>query len=1025
MANKEMQDLYIAGEKITVPAWSTETTLSAVAGYSEATAKSLDAMLKSQGKEGAIARDNKKIFSNILTAQKNTVDQAETAAKNAQKDAKNADKASKKELAELKKASDERVTSLKSFTKSFNDQDLEGMTKAIAGTGMLGVAAGIAVGTVVQFSKDLTEMSNIGVGFGDTLLELKAHSTATGLSLADYGKLVSGNLDGMIALGGTVHEGARLFSGLSRQIRDASNDFHQFGLSNMEMNQVIADEIELRRKSGMQQSLIAGNVAASMNDLMLETSALANITGQDRREVMRARNEAMNDEVTSAFIGTLSDAARDNVLGTSAIFSKLGAAGDTMFSSIFGGMASGVDSDVINGGVLAKLTALSPEIGTMISGIDDFITANVGNESNPEYLAELTSMVGNMQNAISGDERERLSLIALTNGSQAENARLLLGMRRDAAGLNTDAAENQQEFIRTSVEMALSPLIGLGSTFEDAAVTLQLAALETVIGGFDTLMAKLMGDSDIVGAAGTSMIGALDALTAAYTDTNLVGGTYNLLKDVDKSTLLMAGAATALLGYLRGREGAGTGSGVGGTILSGLGVYTAIAWGKSVVTRATAGAVNIVSNAATAARTAAVATARVTSTSAAAAAREASAIITARSIAAREAAIVVANAARVTSTSAAVKAVQVMANAARILGGPVSLAAQFIAAPTAAGDGTMPEPDDYRAAIEAATESNRADAVRESRIYKNETRTQRATDLPPIIEHNAPIQAGQVRPTETGALETGMTTDNAWRHGIRGQRFLESLMPSPPVVEVYVEPIINVHAPAVPSIVIPEQDTPTINVHAPAIVVPEQDVPAINVHAPAIVVPEQDVPAINVHAPAIVVPEQDIPTINVPAPVVPAIVVPEQDIPTTNVHVPAIVVPEQVAPNINVPAPVVPAIVVPEQDIPTINVPAPVVPAVEVRAELIENIPNALANNRNVSPIIDQSERTRPEQPKPTKHGASETDIKTDSARRNSQREKDLVKEQEQQAHHYQNYQKHAQETNHLLRRLITAFENN
>ena len=767
MAGKDMQDLYIGGEKITVPAWSTETTLSTVAGYSEATAKALTAMLKSQGKEGNVARDNNKLFKNMLNAQKNTTDQAEEAAKNADKAAKNADKASKKELAELKKASDDRIAQVKDLNKSFNERDLEGMTRAIAGTGLLGVAAGIAVGTIVQFSKDLTEMSNIGVGFGDTLLELKAHSTATGLSLADYGKLISGNMDGMVALGGTVHEGARLFSGLSRQIRNASNDFHQFGLSNMEMNQVIADEIELRRKSGMQQSLIAGNVAASMNDLMLETSALANITGQDRREVMRARNEAMNDEVTSAFIGTLSDAARENALGTNAIFSKLGAAGDTMFASIFGGMASGVDADVINSGALAKLAALSPEIGTMITGIDDFINSNLNNNDTPEFQAGLVALVAEMQNSIVGDERERLSLLANTNGAQAENARLLLGIVRDASGMNTDAAENEQEFMRTRVEMALSPLIGLGSALEDTVVTLQLAALETVIGGFDTLMAKILGDSDIVGAAGTSMIGALDALTAAYTDTDLVGGTKNLWQSLDASQQAIAAATAAILLLART---AGEGGIVGG-IVGGAAVV-----GVAKLAKAAAGL--FVRGGLTAVAMAAGATSMFVPLIAAAA--------------------LAGGAIRGYFDEDLTDAGFSNGLDRTALGiGQTLLDGVDVLLNMAPGSEMRPEPIDLGGAFKdwatSPSGSNilsfgRTGREREEHFRSPEGQAEMATLYPPtersplsppaserapIIEHTTRIQPGQVRPTATGALETGMTTENAWRHGARGQAFLE------------------------------------------------------------------------------------------------------------------------------------------------------------------------------------------------------------------------------------------------------------
>jgi hypothetical protein len=444
-----------------------------------------------------------------------------------------------------------------------------------------------------------------------------------------------------------------------------------------------------------------------------------------------------------------------------------------MFSSIFGGMASGVDSDVINGGVLAKLTALSPEIGTMISGIDDFIMANVGNEGTDEYLSELTALVGNMQNGISDAERERLSLIALTNGAQAENARLILGMRRDASGLNTDAAENEQEFMRTRVEMALSPLIGLGSALEDTVVTLQLAALETVIGGFDTLMAKILGDSDIVGAAGTSMIGALDALTAAYTDTDLVGGTKNLWQSLDASQQAIAAATAAILLLART---AGEGGIVGG-IVGGAAVV-----GVAKLAKAAAGL--FVRGGLTAVAMAAGATSMFVPLIAAA-------VLAGGAISGYFDEELVdagfSNDLDRVALGIGATLLNTVASAANVAnyGTNALLGTDF--------DTDLATGDDFREWAMSDRGANilsfgRIGREREEHFRSPEGQAEMATLYPPtersplsppaserapIIEHTNRIQPGQVRPTATGALETGMTTENAWRHGARGQAFLE------------------------------------------------------------------------------------------------------------------------------------------------------------------------------------------------------------------------------------------------------------
>jgi hypothetical protein len=553
-------DLFIGGEKVTVPAWSTESTLSSVANYSEATAKSLNAMLKAQGKQGKVSAGNTKLFNNILSAQNTTATAVVDSIKNDKKASKRMETALEKDI----------KARAKGFTDTFNKQDLEGMTKAIAGAGMVGIAAGLAVGTLVQFSKDLTEMSHIGVGFGDTLLELKGYATDTGLDLSSYGKLIAGNMGSMIALGGTVHEGAREFSALSKEVRAAAQDYHNFGLTNTEMNQVIADEIELRRKSGMQQSLIANSVANSMNNLMLETSALANITGQDRREVMRARNESMNDEVTAAFVGTLDEIAQNNAFSMASTLKPLGAAGETIYKSIIDSMASGLDADVVNSGELGKLAALSPEIGKLISGIDNFAKNNINNQNSSEFESELVARVAGLQNAINGDERVRLSILATTSGAQADNARALLGLVNATQGLNTSADENRTEYDRTTIATMQSDLIGLSSSLETTVNTLKTAALESTIGAFDTFAAKLMGESDLIGKAGSGMVSALNSITSAYTDTGLAGGSVKLLKDIDKSTLLMVAAAGALLTFLKGNNGRNADGNVGGGILNGI-----------------------------------------------------------------------------------------------------------------------------------------------------------------------------------------------------------------------------------------------------------------------------------------------------------------------------------------------------------------------------------------------------------------------------------------------------------------------
>jgi hypothetical protein len=244
----------------------------------------------------------------------------------------------------------------------------------------------------------------------------------------------------------------------------------------------------------------------------------------------------------------------------------------------------------------------------------------------------------------------------------------------------------------------------------------------------------------------------------------------------------MAAAAVGLLAWLRSRNGGeGGGRGVGGRLLDGLGVAAAITWGKSAVTRVSRAAVGITRSAVSTVGTA-------TRTAATAAAANAARVANAASLVARETAIQTANAAISTtarvapaaSAAVASRAAQAFAAGSKFLGALASLpvtAALFASQPTPGGDGTMtytPEQEREHQREADIFNSRLADERRESYIYDNESnRPEIAPERAPIIENTERIQPGQVRPTATGALETGMTTENAWRHGERGQEFLE------------------------------------------------------------------------------------------------------------------------------------------------------------------------------------------------------------------------------------------------------------
>lgn len=566
MAQTDTIEIPIGDQKITLPAWSTETTLSVVADYSKVTAKSLNAMLKTMGVNSKVGKANKKIFDNILSAQKNTLE--------VNKDSDEAAKKSAKRLHSIIGTNAELARGAKGFAEAFIKSDLDAMTKAIAGVGMVGAVAGVAMGTIVQFSKELVELSNVGVGFGDTLLNLRGQATQTGLDLGAYGKIVSSNLTSMMALGDTVGDGAKAFSALSETVFNNVSAFNNFGLSNTELNQTIADEIELRRKAGMDQSLIAGSVASSMKGLQLETSALAMITGRDKREVMRARQEQASDAAISSFIGTLDDGAAENVRSISEVLSVLGEGGTQFAKALVYSADTGLDFRTVMGGAMAELSALSPEMGKVMADIDTHVKNNFKKMDKVDFEAILTTKVAGFQNALTDSQRKQLALYATTTGAGQDAARSLLEFSVAANGISTDLDKNKNVYATVGEDIAKTTLLALSSSLETTVNTLRDATLNSVIGIFDSISAKLGGDGDAVRTAGDGMVGTLKAITTAFTDEGLDGGAGKLFDQLDATSqnlallTIAAGTAKLALDGVGGTGGAGIGFAASAALMS-------------------------------------------------------------------------------------------------------------------------------------------------------------------------------------------------------------------------------------------------------------------------------------------------------------------------------------------------------------------------------------------------------------------------------------------------------------------------
>ena len=570
----------IAGQVIDLPKWSTDENLSELIKIDKAALATLNALLKDNK-----TYSNQTIRSNesLLRGLSKQVSKGTTAAtQNDEKiirklgDLFDREKLGQSLRNKQARAQEDLLDDLKGQAKKFNDNiknvgkdvaqginktDLTGIATAMGSILGLGTAAGFAAGIFEGFAKNLSELNNIGVGLSTGLMDLRRDAAGAGLDLASYGKIIGGNISAIRALGSTTDEGARRFSNLSNVLRRQASDFGQFGLTNTEYNELLADEIELRRRGGMNEAQIAASVADSMNDLMLETTALASATGQDRREMLRNRQELLSDPVIAAAQQQLAlqgEGISENIGSLGSILGGLGD-GAKVFAGALG-QAAVTDIPFFStalGSSLSEMISIGgPQVTSAFQEIANFVDTNAMTMDPEQFNNQLTAMVGSLGDSMTPEARASLMNLAATGDASASQ---LLTFMQELEGI----ARTEQEVANARADTetgarANKGMLGLSSTLEDFTNNIKASALDDVLSRFganiqdggDNLVEALRGMSeDLEGKTLSEALGvdifALGAGLAALG----VG-------------VKLAGAALAgggIFALLRGGAGAGAG----------------------------------------------------------------------------------------------------------------------------------------------------------------------------------------------------------------------------------------------------------------------------------------------------------------------------------------------------------------------------------------------------------------------------------------------------------------------------------
>lgn len=418
---------------------------------------------------------------------------------------------------------------------------LSGATAAAVG------ALGYVVSNMSEQATAVGSMINAGAGFNTSMRELSNTTGMLGINISDYAKIVTENSSAMLAFGVSVNNGSKAFTLISTNIKeDLKENFHQFGMGNSELLDAIAKEADLRRRTGESAVKIQSSLNSGMADLLYETTAMANLTGVDRRELQRTRQERAKQGAISSYAMSLSnDNEKANYLATGQL-AAYGPIGKTIADAIQMGKATG--TGLTGSPEFDKLIGLlGPGIGDSLRGDLENLYTKMGTMTSEEYDKQMVVIMGRFGKEFKNMDRSNLEAISVKgSGEYQTTATSILEFGNMVQGLPSEMKDVTKSFeeLAAALKDPSNAILDLPSSIDDLANVLKASMFLTMLDSIDTITNTLgidttnMTPNEIMNALADKMK-QKDA-NGNTTGVNTLGDILNPPPKLDKQTLLDA-----------------------------------------------------------------------------------------------------------------------------------------------------------------------------------------------------------------------------------------------------------------------------------------------------------------------------------------------------------------------------------------------------------------------------------------------------------------------------------------------------
>jgi hypothetical protein len=382
---------------------------------------------------------------------------------------------------------------------------------------------GDMIGYLTNTQATFQALSKVGGGFNGDLGALRAAAASTRMPLDKFASLVGNNSSAMAGLGGSVNDGAKRFSQLSRAMFEDGNiigGMQNLGYSLEEANEMLLDNATLTRRSNMLNGRSDTEVAQATLSMAKNIAVMSEITGESAKD---QKNK-------------LADAARDgkNIAATRALEKRgITDASDTMAQALQGATALGPAAQAY----LQDLNQLDVALTPLTKNFTSLNPVTAG------YLEQINRLRKTDMDSTEKKKRIDDLLAKATAESTTEyvnSTNLFAATTGQVSAIGNSQAEliGQTENFRVGMEakrLELEGVLGRRVTTEEATIA-TLAQIRDRVGG------QTGGTGD-----GQEISTALNKATLALAE-SAAGINGEIAKQLSANTTLQTGISDALKG---------------------------------------------------------------------------------------------------------------------------------------------------------------------------------------------------------------------------------------------------------------------------------------------------------------------------------------------------------------------------------------------------------------------------------------------------------------------------------------------